>query len=415
MGLRYMKLALALSIAAAMAPESSIAGSLLVDTRAAAIGMNLSGTSYITTGGYYAPGDGGGANYRNVGAAALLDVDASFTDAGGNNWQYSPSGQIYIRQFGAKCDWNIGQDSARAYATYDSNAADDAPALQNAIAYAARQFANGNDVGGGSGATVRVPKGACKIGTQVRVADQVVVTGEGPLSSVLIMPQSFDPSKHFIVLGNNQMLASFGSRIEDLQLWSVNSNAAYNTAMLYSNNTQHTGGVFRTKIFAGNRSAIYLQSGFGGASIYYMEHVETYNIGGTNGANNNPGIILSYSGSLISSLRNVVSQGPSSGGANHIALRIDGGQVEIDGFHTEGVAIGIDVHVSGGVNTGFTRLRNLTGGNGCSNLVQIESFVAPDTTVIGMAAPNGCSNQTVLNGISGAPSYSGVLIDDRKF
>jgi hypothetical protein len=414
--MKLHRLALLLIAALSITPRIASATTTLVDSRAAATAMNLSTSSVVITGGYAAAGDGGGAVFKNVGSTTLLDTGASFTDAGGTNWQYVPDPiGIHIRQFGAKCDWNLSQDSSRAYSTYDAAATNDRAALQNAIDFAALQFANGDDVGGGSGRVVRIPKGACKISTQVRVADKVVLKGEGPLSSVLVMPQNFSTSDHFIILGNGSQLASFGSRLEDLQLWSVNTNAAYNVAMVYSDNTQHTGGLFRVKIFAGNRSAIYLNGGYGGASMYYMEHVETFNVGAAGGANGNPGIILHYTGSIIQNLRNLVVQGPGNGGSAHIGLRIDGGQVKVDGFHTEGIAIGIDVNVSGGTNTGFTRLVNLTGGSDCINLIQIESGTTANTTIVGMAAPNGCSNKTVLNGIPGGTSVTGVMIDDTKF
>jgi hypothetical protein len=417
------------------AAQVAAAQATYVASRAAAKTTNLSTSTVVRTGGYFTPGDGGSATFRKLPAntqptdnGGATDTGASFTDLAGNVWQYvvDPEG-INIRQFGAKCDWNLAQDGNRNYSAYDAAAHDDRASLQNAIDFAALQFADGNDKGGGAGQVVRIPAGACKIAAPVRVKDQVVVAGEGPMSSVLIMPQNYDHAEHFITLGSldSPPEASFGARLEDLQLWSVNVNGDYNKAMVYSNNTQHTGGLFRVKIFAGNRSGVFLQEGIGGASMYYMEHVEVYNVGGTEGANNNPGIILNYYGSTISNIRNLIVQGPGTGGTYHIGVRIDSGQVKIDGFHTEGVPIGIDVNLNSGdshANQSNVRLVNLTGGNGCRTLIQIESTVTAPL-VVGQAAPNGCitvvggvnQNRTVSDGRSGASPVNDFIAMDRLF
>ncbi|MFZ4748720.1 MAG: hypothetical protein ACOYLK_17860, partial [Sphingomonas sp.] len=153
--MKLHRLALLLIAALSITPRIASATTTLVDSRAAATAMNLSTSSVVITGGYAAAGDGGGAVFKNVGSTTLLDTGASFTDAGGTNWQYVPDPiGIHIRQFGAKCDWNLSQDSSRAYSTYDAAATNDRAALQNAIDFAALQFANGDDVGGGSGRVV---------------------------------------------------------------------------------------------------------------------------------------------------------------------------------------------------------------------------------------------------------------------
>lgn len=397
-------------------PSSCTAASNLVASRTEAQAQDLSAYSVVVTAGYSEPGDGGGATFKNVGEAPLTGEAASFVDSHGTHWQLvADPGGVNIRQFGAKCDWNLAQNSSRDYAKYDSAAHDDAPALQRAIDFASLQFANGDDIGGGSGGVVHLPKGACKISSPIRVADQTVVAGQGPLSSILVMPEGFDRNEHFITLGNSHNLASFGTRLEDFQLWSMNRDAAPGTAMVYSNNTQHTGGLFRVKIFAGNRSAILLTGGSGGASMYYMEHVEVFNTGAERGGSNNPGIVLHYVGSIIQNLRNIVVVGPGNGGPDHIGLRIDGGQVKVDGFHAEGVAIGIDVNIVGGLNVGFARLLNVTGGPNCNELLRIERSVEPGTTIIGMAAQNGCTRATVDSRIPGESPVSGFIVDDRKF
>jgi hypothetical protein len=400
-----------------LAPTLGSATTLLVDSRTQAATQDLSAHAVVVTSGYYTGGDGGGATFKNVGSAALSATGASFVDAAGTHWQYVPDPVgVHARQFGARCNWNLAGDGNRNYAAYDAAAQDDSSAIQNAINFATAAFANGDDVGGGHGGFVHLPKGSCKIASQLQVKNGVVLRGAGALSTVLVMPQSFPGDQHFIILGDLDNLSGFGHRLEELGLWSTNTNASYNIAMAYSKDTQHTGGFSHVKIHAGNRVAIFMDGGAGGASMYVMEHIETFNTGAFNGGNPNPGIILNYAGSLISNLRNLVVQGPSegTGGSQHVGIRILGGSVKIDGFHTENMATGIDVHVANGLNGGITRLENLTGGALCTQLVRIQSFVALNTTVVGMAVPNGCAT-TVQNSIPGQASVTGWIIEDRKF
>lgn len=405
-------------------PLDAMAATATIDSRNFAITQNLSANAIVVTGGYHVPGDGGGAMFKNVGASPLADTGASFTDSNGTNWQYIPDPHgIHVRQFGAKCDWNIAGDGNRNYAAYDAVANDDSAAIQNAINFAGREFANGEDRGGGAGSYVRLPKGSCKLSSPIRVLNDVILAGEGALSSVLVMPQSFDGAAHFVVLGSLDPgpteLASFGARLEELGLWSVNLNASYNVAMAFTSKTQHTGGFARIKILAGNRVGIYMTRGAGGASMFHMQDIEVYNMGAVNGANPNPGIILDYRGSSISNLRNIVVQGPSveSGGPSgphHVGIRIESGVVNIDGFHTENIATGILVNVTTAGDGGVTRLHNLTGGSLCTNLVLIQSFVPQGSTVVGMASKNGCTN-TLDYGISNFSPITTKIVADELF
>jgi hypothetical protein len=253
------------------------------------------------------------------------------------------------------------------------------------------------------------------------VPDQVVLSGEGPLSTVLVMPQNFSQSAHFVELGNNSNLASFGSRVEELQLWSMNSNADLGKAMLYSDNTQHTGGARRVKIFAGNRTAIKLETGYGGASYVTLQELDLFNFGDhvnatTTTANDNPVIYLDYSDSSIVSVRDVAVHGPRAQtgdySSNSMGMFVYGGEVEVDGFHVEGIANGIWLATPTGA--GMNRLRNITGGDGCTNLVQLASSLEVGTTVIGMAIRNGCTN-TVADGHSGASPTTGRIVADTVF
>lgn len=136
-------------------------------SRAFAQTLNLTGVAGVATIGYATAGDGGGATFKNVGAAALTDTGGSFTDAAGNNFQIIyPSGGLSWAAFGAFCD---GSTDVRAN-------------LQNAIS------------GTPEGGTLRGLKqaGACVVG---KAAGAYALTANRPIrivcdSGVAIQPTS---------------------------------------------------------------------------------------------------------------------------------------------------------------------------------------------------------------------------------
>lgn len=84
---------------------STGAASPIISSRSVAQTLNLSTFAGITTIGYAAAGDGGGATFKNVGTTALTDTGGSFTDAVGNNFQLVwPASGLNWAAFGVFCD-----------------------------------------------------------------------------------------------------------------------------------------------------------------------------------------------------------------------------------------------------------------------------------------------------------------------
>lgn len=336
----------------------------LIRSRADALSLRLSNFDAIRTDGYTTAGDGGGGLFKNVGATALLDTGASFTDAGGINWQYIPGPEgIHVTQFGAVFDWTPGSDAT---------ATNNTTAINNAITYAAIPSPTASLH---KGAVVWLPKGTGLIGngsTHIWVKDGVTLKGLGTQATILRLHGSFDQSTHAIWLGNKSSTASFDTRLESLQIQALETaDASLGSAVIYSNNVQHTGGLRDVLIYGGHRVCVYFEIGYGGASYVTLDHVETHNNGAAGGLNNNQQIILDY-GTTIIYARNLVVQGPSdlSGGASQIGLEFRGGILDLVDFHSESVAIAIKLTLSA---DDTASLSQVTGGVGVTSLIQIDS------------------------------------------
>jgi glutamine amidotransferase-like uncharacterized protein len=199
-------------------------------------------------------------------------------------------------------------------------------------------------------------------------------------------------------------VASFGSRLEQLQIFSGATNATSGTAIVYTDNAQHTAGLKCVKIFAGNRHAAKFEIGYGGASIFVFEDVETFNKGNV-GASNNSSIYLNYAG-LLSPLRNLVVQGPGApGGAASVGIQVVGGNVVIDGLHVEGIATGVRNEITN-VNNGTLEIRNANGHSTVTNLIQITAGAASGSTYVSRIFP-ASSAKTVDN--KGTPVTGNIL------
>jgi hypothetical protein len=219
-------------------------------------------------------------------------------------------------------------------------------------------------------------------------------------------------------------VATFGSRLENMQLFSSNTNATQFTtfinnsyagttgvsgnAMVYTNSAQHTGGLSNVKMITGNRSGSIFESGIGGASVFTYDDVEINFSGNCGGcASNNPGAYFNYGG-LLTPIRRVVLQGASSAGS--VAMNIAGGHVHIQDSHVEGVPTGFDIN-STSVNSGIISISNCFGGSGVTDFIKIEAGAAANITYVSALLSNGSTN--IMNN-KGALTV-GNIVDWTKF
>jgi hypothetical protein len=204
-------------------------------------------------------------------------------------------------------------------------------------------------------------------------------------------------------------IASMASTLENLQLFSDLNNALTQRAMVYSNNTQHTGGLKKVKIFHGNRHAARLETGLGGASYFTFEDVETYGSGDAAGvASNNSSIYLNYGG-LLTTIKNLVLAGPGPTLApNQIGIEIVGGFVDGHTIHPESIATGIAIKLPN-TNSGAVRLAQVLGNPNITQLIDIASTVPAGITYLSGIYVGG-GPKALNNHISGGTSVNAANI-----
>jgi len=220
-------------------------------------------------------------------------------------------------------------------------------------------------------------------------------------------------------------IATFGTRLQDLQLFSGNINATnFSTSindtmtttptagfsgngMFYTNSIQHTAGLERVKIFAGDRMATFFERGVGGASLFTFRDVESYNSGNCTGcAVNNPQMYFNYSG-LLSPMSDLVlaSCGVACGAST--GVQIDGGFVEARNVHCESGVNNCFANNIRNVNNGTIHLQMAFGGNTMAALLYIDPLAVASNTYASGLIPNGTTN-TVNN--RGALSGSVIVL-----
>ncbi|MGY3358845.1 hypothetical protein ACVWZK_005508 [Bradyrhizobium sp. GM0.4] len=249
-------------------------------------------------------GTGSGFTYT---ITAVTPPTASFTDSAGNRWQYVPEtiGVVNAAAFGVKSDG----DGAGA-------GTNDFAAVQNALFYAARRGPTNPDAGGFQGARVIVPAGVTNLCSSP-AASLIVPFGvilEGAVGGTTLRAcNSFDPGTHVITLGDpNSHLASFRSGLRDLTVFFKRGIAANNTiALVFSNSTQDGIALDNVYMYAGQRSCINFQTGYGGASTVDIKHISC-NLEGVNA-----GARFSY-GTTVVRVRSAIFGAPSSGTNNTV-------------------------------------------------------------------------------------------------
>lgn len=321
---------------------------------------------------------------------------ASFTDAGANRWQIvADAGNfVNVKQFGAKVD----------YAGVDASATDDYAAIQAAYNFASIIHSPTIDGGGSAGAKVIHPAGNSLVcgSVPLLVPLGVSVEGHNMWSSTLKMCNTWDNAQNFMTICDPAMHnACFASRLHNITLYSLAAQAANaGVSMVYSNNVQQVDVFDRVAIYSGARRCITLETGYGGAALLGLQNVVC-----TPGNSVNVGILINYGTTLVNMRNVLVETGAAMTGPG---IAILGGFVELTGFHTEGIPTGIEVNISGSANNGIVRLFNISGGNGCTNLVLRQGAGAANVTVVGNAIKNGCTN-TVNN--AGALTTTPVVMN----
>lgn len=322
----------------------------------------------------------------SISISAVSTPSGSFTDAGGVRFQIVPDGGglfVNVRQFGAKVD----------YAGVDATATDDRVSIQNAYNFCADIHGPTIDGGGSAGCRVFHPPGNSLVcgSVPLHVAQGVAVEGANMWASTLKMCAAWADNVNFMnICDPDTHLSCFASYIRNLTLYSTaaqTSNAGI--SMVYSNSIQQVDVLDRVAIYAGRRRCLTLETGYGGAALLGVQNLEcTPGVGGVN-----PGIIVNYGTTLVN-MRNVHVE---TGSATISGMVITGGFVTVNGFHTEGITTGIETNIPGSTVNGFVRLFDLTGGNGCTNLVLRQGASAANTVYGSGLTPNGCTN-TVNNG-----------------
>lgn len=350
----------------------------------------------LTTGAANIGGTGSGFTWTVSTVSTPL---ASFTDSAANKWQYVAEGDIRVRQFGVKADWN----------GVDATATDDFSAIDAALKFGAIKTTGARiDQGGSGGAFVRLPgNGISKVCSALTVYGTVRFAGESMFNSGLHLCDSgLAATAHFVTLGDpNVQQACFGVGIERMTLSATTSAAANaNIGMIFSNCQQQSNTVDQVAVYAGLRNCFRYTNGYGGAANITLRDFfcTLYTASVNDGISIDPGTTTNqYFDRLI----------VEAGGAGYAgnAVNAVSGNVFINGFHTEGVVTGVNVNLT--VSNYQGSLRQATGGTGCTELVKLQASNTLGNFIIGASQKNGCT-RLITNGQPGGANFAGDTVKD---
>lgn len=134
------------------------------------------------------------------------------------------------------------------------------------------------------------------------------------------------------------------------------------------------------------------------------------------GGNANPIAYFNY-GTTQVLVENFVPSGLSGSfsGPRDTGLFIAGGFVTIDGFHAENIIAPITINIPTAFSNGQVRVRGITGGIGCVNLISLVSTNFPGNFMLGPPnALNGCTRM-VSNAQGGGASLTNPVLIDTIF
>lgn len=375
-------------------------------------GGSITGLSIVQGGGNgYLVGDVLTTSAGNIGGtgsgftatvSTVSTPQASFTDSASNKWQYVAVGDVLVRQFGAKVDWN----------GTDGSATDDFTAIDAALKFGAIKTTGARiDQGGSGGTIVRMPGSAIsKVCGALTVYGSVRFSGLGMFNSGLKLCDSGVASTlNFVTLGDpNIQAACFGTGIERMTLYSTTSATANsNISMIFSNCAQQNTIIDQVGVYAGLRNCFRYTNGYGGAAKYIVRDffctVFT--------ASTNDGISLDPTTTVNQYLDNIIVEAGGGGYAGN-GINAASGNVWVNGYHTEGVVTGINVNLT--VSTYQGSLRQATGGSGATELVKLQSTNTFGNFIVGTSQKNGAT-RLVTDGQAGGSNQAADQVLDKVF
>lgn len=331
--------------------------------------------------------------------AALSTPSGSFTDAAGNRFQIvaENGNTANVLQFGAKCDWH--------HSTGDAGATDDTTAIQNALNYgyggAGKAVQGYVGAGGVAGMKILLPTGYCMT-SSLTVPCYVMLIGPGPWSGGPKARDNLDASINYINVGDRfTHQACFGAGLYDMNIYPGSGAANSGTYMVYTNNVQQHTFMSRVTISGGNRGAIFIEDGWGGAAMLGFDQIEA-----GSGQTATPVIRLAYSTAIVT-LTNVIVE--NGGTFCHYPTACTGvaiinGYVRVAGFHSEGIAYPINIF--NGNPQGISSFRNLTCGAGTYACVTRQVTATAGLNIIGVSY----GNNATLND-AGALTTGNIMAD----
>lgn len=332
--------------------------------------------------------------------SAVSAAQASFTDSGGAHWQYVVGGGNFInaRQFGCKFNWNR--------TTGDAGATDDTTCLKRALLFAADVKPDKIQLNAAqtfASTKLVLPAGTALISDTLLQTSSVSVEGQGPFNTFIKTADAGltgGLGAHvWYICDPNSQVACFGPRISSLGVSAFNTTANSNVYVFWTNAAQQTKVMDNVAIYSGARGCINYEVGYGGAAnANFYDIFCTINTGAGSPAIN----IASTTGTTLLKFFNLIVE---SGGAGFAGTGFNAraGQIILDGYHTEGVATGVDINMT--VPTHSLVLKNSTGGALCTELVKLEATNTPGNFSIENAVKNGCT-RIITNGQPGGANFA---------
>jgi hypothetical protein len=319
---------------------------------------------------------------------AMTAPRASFTDAVGNHFQFVPSSFPNVLNFGAKGDWN-GSDGA---------ATDNFAAVQAAVNFAGYKSSTSFDSGGWWGGRVIVPSGSymmCGTTSFILPEGTVLQGASEPGTSQLHLCDAFNINLNaFTICDPIWGFACLGAKYENISFHASRSVAVTGGIfMIYSNNLQDFGGLYKVYVYGGQRGCFHFEKGYGGTSWAGAEKVSC-NISSPNNPmariGNTAASGMNF-GSAIISLRDIVLGGPSSAPFHlQAGMQIFGAFTNAENVHCENInqqCIYIESPAS--ANGEIIRLTNInsqgcTSGGTCNGVVTLGATNNPGNTIFSM-------------------------------